>query len=347
MKKRAKAGDIFTEQLKNGQYMFGRVLLDIKEQLKKGVIVRGESRLTAHSISYCVSVYDSICDEPILPDDAKVIWPGIPVGHDMFGDDSWTIIAHKPVDPKEIEFPEEISIYNSEITFIKGEVRQQSKQGSESLNKELIPFTRSFLNEQDLFNTILTYMDRKDLAKEEEIITDYDKRFIDPNLRKRIFELFNENPGMPYYDFALKHGFDTARFFQDAPGKTKPEKMDYKQLLNGVSWSFIGEKHDTLEDFDKALEENDTELPSGIIFDQPVIHILCEYVDEHDKDHEIEAVFQADNQKDFGAKELLFKLHNELVEALNDNDLHFFEGLTLLKPGKGWKPYLYSVNLES
>lgn len=121
--------------------------------------------------------------------------------------------------------------------------------------------------------------------------------------------------------------------------------MDYNHLLSEVLWSFIGEKYVTLEDFDLALEENDTELPSGVIFDQPVIHVLCEYVDEQDKDHEIEVVFQADNQKDFEAKELLFKLHNELVEALNDNDFHFFEGLRLLKPGKGWKPYLYSVAL--
>ncbi len=346
MKKRAKSGDIFTEQLKNGQYMFGHVQLDIKELLKKGFIVRGESILTTHSICYCVSVYDSICDEPILPDDAKVVWSGSLVGDSMFENDSWTIIGQKPVNPKKIEFPEEISIFQNEITFEKGEVRKQTKQGSESLNRELIPFTVGLLNGPNLFDTVLTYMGRKDLVKHHALdIANYDKRFIDPNLRKRIFELFNEDPEMPYYDFALKHGFDTERFFKDAPKKTKPETMDYNHLLSEVLWSFIGEKYVTLEDFDLALEENDTELPSGVIFDQPVIHILCEYVDEQDKDHEIEVVFQADNQKDFEAKELLFKLHNELVEALNDNDFHFFEGLRLLKPGKGWKPYLYSVAL--
>ena len=40
----------------------------------------------------------------------------------------------------------------------------------------------------------------------------------------------------------------------------------------------------------------------------------------------------ADDGASFTAGELLFKLHNAVVEHLRENDHHFFEGLTLT----GW-----------
>lgn len=81
--KRAKQGDVFSVQLPNGQYMFGKVLLDIKQQcFKSGIVEMATSQLRYGSISYLIEIYDCITDNENPPASFKVVIPGIVVDED-------------------------------------------------------------------------------------------------------------------------------------------------------------------------------------------------------------------------------------------------------------------------
>ncbi|TSJ48267.1 Imm26 family immunity protein, partial [Fluviicola chungangensis] len=115
MRKRAKPGDIFVEKLKTGHYMFGRVLMDIKEQCFKTKLVEKDVTNLRHvSICYLIEAYDTINDTSELPTDYNIVIKGICVDDMAFEDDVWQVIGNIPVDPSTIDFEEQISYYNKE-----------------------------------------------------------------------------------------------------------------------------------------------------------------------------------------------------------------------------------------
>jgi hypothetical protein len=107
--------------------------------------------------------------------------------------------------------------------------------------------------------------------------------------------------------------------------------MGQTLLLQGIAWSFIGEKYATLEKFEEQLNEEGVQISDHALILDAEIKIICEYVDEDDDDHKIEFNLKAENGSSFNGIELLFKIHNEVVEELDDNDYHFFEGLNLIE----------------
>lgn len=328
MKTRAKSGDIFVEKLTSGEYMFGRVLLDIKACFKSGIIEMKTSQLRSGSISYLVETYDSISEKAELSESAKVVIPGIVVDSSSFEDDTWKVIGNSSIDPTKVDFQEDIRYYSEKILLTRGEVMLTAPANDSRLKK----FSGGAkMNSGNLFDCTLAILGKTELASMVNI-ENYDTRFADPELRKFVYGILGEDSEMSYYDFALKHSFDTARLYtnQAKSEKKLPATTD-KHLLKGIAWSFIGQKYTEQQDFLKIASDDGTELPDGIVFNNSEIGILLEYTDEDDKEHKMEFVLKADNGKSFKAPELLFKIHNEVVEKLDDNDFHFFQGLTLLK----------------
>lgn len=112
------------------------------------------------------------------------------------------------------------------------------------------------------------------------------------------------------------------------------------ELFKEVYWTFyepvFGDQN-TFRDHLKAYHKSigyKGKLPpiqwEEICIDFPKVVLQYVIFPDHE-DGEIsepQILIEADNGKNFKAKELLFKMHNALCEILKDEDHHFFEGLT-------------------
>lgn len=156
---------------------------------------------------------------------------------------------------------------------------------------------------------------------------------------------------------ALKHGFDLKQWYEQITGKKKahPKKEKYPTtIMDEVRWAFYGGQYATIEEFVKAVQEYHEELdtakewqPEEMVLRCKEVTIQYEYWDE-EEDEETEEDFRLTADGDsFTAKELLFKIHNRVVEHLEDEDRHFFEGLSLYKEAALEDSPLYFLGLGS
>ena len=128
-----------------------------------------------------------------------------------------------------------------------------------------------------------------------------------------------------------------------------------KKLMSEVSWGFFGGKYNSFEKFNREVNEYNKECekewhPNEIVLNCPKVTIQYAYWGNAEEDV-IEAEFDlvSDNESGFTGGELLFKIHNQVVDQLEDEDHNFFEGLTLLKTqhsNDDFVPY-YFINQES
>lgn len=112
------------------------------------------------------------------------------------------------------------------------------------------------------------------------------------------------------------------------------------RALRDVCWSFVGAPFADRAEFDAAVRQyqirirkRDSWRPDAVALPagQVAIRYRCWQGDEQ---LETVVVLAADDGAAFTAGELLFKVHNAVVERLRDLDHHFFEGLVL----DGWMP---------
>jgi len=128
-----------------------------------------------------------------------------------------------------------------------------------------------------------------------------------------------------------------------------------KKLMSEVNWGFFGGKYNSFEKFNHEVSEYNKEcdkewVPNEIVLNCPKVTIQYAYWGNAEEDV-IEAEFDlvSDNESGFTGGELLFKIHNQVVDQLEDEDHNFFEGLTLLKTqdvDDDFVPY-YFINQES
>lgn len=110
--------------------------------------------------------------------------------------------------------------------------------------------------------------------------------------------------------------------------------MDPQEIMSNVYWGFYGGKYQTLEAFVEQVKLYNEDFgidwnPDEIVFEKKTLSVQYSYWDEK-TDEEVEEDFDLHADKGaFTAGELLFKIHNQVVEKLEDDDHHFFEGLTL------------------
>jgi hypothetical protein len=108
-----------------------------------------------------------------------------------------------------------------------------------------------------------------------------------------------------------------------------------EELMSNIYWGFYGGRYDSYTQFVKEITTYNKDLnnewnPYETVLNCKEVTVQYSYWDENEED-EIEEDFNllADNQTNFSAGELLFKIHNQVVEKLENEDHHFFEGLTL------------------
>ena len=108
-----------------------------------------------------------------------------------------------------------------------------------------------------------------------------------------------------------------------------------KNVLNNISWSFIGDKFDNADEFRKELIECqidsfiDSEIDE-ICFLAPSI-LISYWCYEGDNQIDKSVVIHANNGASLSSLEVLFKLHNLTVQDLDEIDHHFFQGLIPLE----------------
>lgn len=140
---------------------------------------------------------------------------------------------------------------------------------------------------------------------------------------------------------ARKNSFDYAA----SDGQIPPS------LLDDIRWSFQGFQYSSRAEFDKDLHQSRLKFgirgfydPWLIALHSPSIRIeISDWMNEDDCNHTIE--FSSDNGLWFTEGELLFKIHNALVEQCNESEHHYFEGLDLHDIQEQGKSPLYSINL--
>ena len=122
-------------------------------------------------------------------------------------------------------------------------------------------------------------------------------------------------------------------------------------LLEDVAWSFIGGVESNFESFCQSARQEQLEINANDSWDPTAIALPIQRVSVMYKPHPVEddkvVDLAADDENGFSEGELLFKLHNAVVEDLDDRDHHFFEGLTLNSRPVAQAPAVYIMRLGS
>ena len=215
-----KEGDIFyvyNDYYK--RYFFGKILVDIKNRLVKRANEGLLWPLDFFSDCYLVAVYKDITDTPVLKS-RKFIIPGSFIYKSSFNRKNkdameWVYYDHENINYQELEFPEYIISCNDKICLQRGELSIPTGLTRTQYENEF-NITGSKTGGINYSNALLL----QGLPAYKERIDYSDLRLL-PELRKKIYEMIGEDPDTPYYELALKHGKDLARFYQE---KTRLQK---------------------------------------------------------------------------------------------------------------------------
>ena len=212
--KKIKEGDIFyvyNDYYK--RYFFGKILVDIKNRLVKRANEGLLWPLDFFSDCYLVAVYKDIADTPVLRSREFII-PGSFIYKSSFNRKNkdameWVYYDHEDINYQELEFPEYIISCNDKICLQRGELSIPTGLTRTQYENEF-NITGSKTGGINYSNALLL----QGLTAYKERIDYSDLRLL-PELRKKLYEMIGENPDTPYYELALKHGKDLARFYQD------------------------------------------------------------------------------------------------------------------------------------
>ncbi len=122
------------------------------------------------------------------------------------------------------------------------------------------------------------------------------------------------------------------------------------EILPSLDWSFTGSLYVDRDEFVSEVNEWLGETPaSGWRPDEVILgvpRVLVTYPNASDMGEEtVELV--SGNGECFTAADLLFQLHNAIVDDVGDLDHHFFEGLKLNSLPVAGSPPLYLLSLGS
>lgn len=110
------------------------------------------------------------------------------------------------------------------------------------------------------------------------------------------------------------------------------------RVLNDVLWNFKDKNYSSLSEFVIALmvynedifgEDFEFEKDAKVLDSNKVVIQYSYWDEEKDDDMEPDFLLTADNGQFFAKGELLFKVHQQVREKLQDQDHSFFEGFLL------------------
>jgi len=113
-------GKIFAMPLSDGQYVCGRVMLDIPGNIRRRLFPSDTPLGGIFLESVLVEMYSaSVPTLGYVP--SPIAIPGVLTDASRIGKE-WPVVAEKPVDPREVEFPESVSGWEAGAAFFCGEM---------------------------------------------------------------------------------------------------------------------------------------------------------------------------------------------------------------------------------
>jgi hypothetical protein len=221
-----KVGDLFAIPLLDGKYATGRILLCPNKQKFKKIIEETKKEIEAGEKDYpeafingtemlyvmngiLVEVYREVFKEPTAKQ-SEVLIKGIQVDSYFIKNEKWPIIGNIPVKPTDVEFPEYITVIpnKGQWYFSRGEVWLPLPLVDPNNIDDWKGLTMHYTKHSGLAHYIAYLLGdvEKGISLENEDLR-YNER------RKEVYELLNLPLDEPYYEFALRHGFDLARFY--------------------------------------------------------------------------------------------------------------------------------------
>jgi hypothetical protein len=128
-----------------------------------------------------------------------------------------------------------------------------------------------------------------------------------------------------------------------------------KHLMSETYWVFYGGMYNSYDEFIQEVIDYNKDLgkqwtPQETVLGCQNVTIQYSYWNnEEDNIEEKDFDLTADRSSGFTAGEILYKIHNQVVDKLENEDFHFFEGLTLWKrkEDKEAEAPLYYINQEA
>ncbi len=208
-----KIGDLIRVKLLNGRYMWVHVLFDVQSVIQEKKEINYYNYFYFYASCYLVDIYSQISfDEELLDDTIFIKGIFVPRKHL----EKETIISNIPVDYRQIDFPETTGGYDSDNWLSKGELAL-GKIPQRKIDKWNNRFNGDFSDIYSIADTVLYMQNRKSEMQRTNYSDDWehipgDFRY-HPKYRKKVYKIIKEDPNLSYYELALKHGFDLARFY--------------------------------------------------------------------------------------------------------------------------------------
>jgi RNA polymerase subunit RPABC4/transcription elongation factor Spt4 len=233
MAKRFKAGDIFALELPTGEFMTGRVLLDVKNQCIRPKLLSSDSRLGFFNGYVLTEVYRQTFSKPTA-ERSEVLIPGVWTDSGSLKDGDWQIIGYEDIDPTKVEFPEAFIIRGSRtILFLRGEIKipiEMTYEEYEQLRVRNTKGASGLLGEICLY-----YLGRKDEINDPDLVDvelrslkHSDLRFNE--FRSEAYRRLGEDENISYFEMSQKYGFDIRRFYEIDKDKKKQLAVDPSPL---------------------------------------------------------------------------------------------------------------------
>lgn len=121
-------------------------------------------------------------------------------------------------------------------------------------------------------------------------------------------------------------------------------------ILPGLAWSFIGGQYDDVAQFADEVSDSLAEIgaaswaPEALVLAAP--RLMVSYRNDSESGQGL-IDLRCEDGKAFTARELLFQIHNAIVDEVEDLDHHFFEGLRLKSLPVVDAPPVYALRLGS
>ena len=202
-----KHSDVFVNKMKNGKYMFGIILLDVKKQCFRKKIIDQSNSLSCYNGTVLIELFKEFSNTKNYSS-SDVLIPGIFVFDFDLKDGYWEIIDNITVNPEKIDFPEGMLYSNGLLYFVKGEIKLRVPKPisyREEIGVGIATMACGSIEKIASF-----YLDNKFDSKDGPLYN-YDLHFNDK--RKKAYKLINENTKQSYSHMAKKYGFDLSRFY--------------------------------------------------------------------------------------------------------------------------------------
>ena len=214
-----KAGDIFAFELVPGEYAFGRLILDLDRQCyKTGKAEKHGVLGVADRDAVFFELFQQTSPDKVFnTNEMDVLIPGMYAGNYSLEDFEWEVVAHVPIDPEKVDFPEFLTIEGAfSGKFIKGELSHVIEIPMEEVERiGIYPSMKALIAIPEY---VLYALGRIEEIREDRRsirdMKDEDIRYSEH--RKRVYDLLpaEYNQDKSYYELAKEKGFDLQRFYE-------------------------------------------------------------------------------------------------------------------------------------